>query len=198
MKTIYQTVAVDLFTVDVQILDRGVLNISQQRFATFGDSQEFAVAEDRAGESTEVILLIGIPRIKFVSSIYRASDGSPAVRQCNIGNKFKKYSIKGKTGIDRIPYVFNIRNSSNLIGAVSRPITVHIGFPRINCDLRTLRCCGRACFSIKDLIYDAIIPCRADCISRNYKTAFCLSLKQLPVTIVVDRITIPLIVELYA
>lgn len=39
VKTIYQTVAVDLLAVDVQIFDRGVLNIGQQRPSAFGDSQ---------------------------------------------------------------------------------------------------------------------------------------------------------------
>lgn len=80
MKTIYQTVAVDLFTVDVQVLDRGVLNIGQQRLSTFGNSQKFAVTEDRSRKSTKIVFFLRFSRIKFVCPIYRTPNRCPAIR----------------------------------------------------------------------------------------------------------------------
>ena len=80
VKTIYQTVAVDLFTVDVQVLDRGVLNIGQQRLSTFGNSQKFAVTEDRSGKCTKIVLFARFSRIEFIGPIHRTSDRCPIIR----------------------------------------------------------------------------------------------------------------------
>ena len=198
VEPIHQAVAVDLLAVDVQVFDRGVLNIGQQRLSTLGNGQQLVVAQDGAGKSTEVIFFIGIPGVKFIGPIHRTADRRPTVRQGDVGNKLEKYSLKRKAGIYRIPQVLKICNGSNLVGVCSGSITFHVGFPRIRSDLHTLCCCGRACLAIKSLVNDAIIPHGADCICRHYKAILRLTLKQFAVTIVVDCIAIPLVMELHA